>query len=196
MSQPVKVVLCGPPQSGKSCLREGLKQAILSLERLGKAPYPFVLTACPDGEGAWYAEAVRNNPQLAKELKAAYKRKFTWEFAQQKANDVKNLSLPLNIIDVGGKISAENRLIMQHATDAVIVAGDMSKVDAWQEFCLDLKLKIIAIIRSDLHGNADCIESESPILVGSIHNLQRGVDVSQRPMVQRLAELLVKLSNG
>lgn len=196
MNQPVKVVLCGPSQSGKSCLREGLKQAILTLERAGKAPYPFVLTACPDGEGAWYTETVRNNSQLARELKAAYKRKFTWEFAQQKANDVKNLPLPLNIIDVGGKISPENRLIMQHATHAVILARDVSKIDLWQDFCSDLHLKIVAIIRSDLHGNADLIESESPILMGSIHYLERGVDVSQRPMVQVLARLLVKLSNG
>jgi CRISPR-associated protein Csx3 len=51
--QPVKVVLCGPPHSGKSCLREGLKQAI---RQIPNAPYPYVLTACPDGEGAWYFE--------------------------------------------------------------------------------------------------------------------------------------------
>lgn len=45
----MKVVLCGPPRSGKSCLREGLKQAI---RRVPGAPYPYVITAAPDGEGA------------------------------------------------------------------------------------------------------------------------------------------------
>jgi len=42
----MKVVLAGPPKSGKSCLREGLKQAI---RRISGAPYPYVITACPDG---------------------------------------------------------------------------------------------------------------------------------------------------
>ena len=201
MAQPVKVVLCGPPQSGKSCLREGLKQAILPMEREGKAPYPYVLTACPDGEGAWYTEAVRNNPELAKELKAAYKRKFTWKFAQEKAKNVQNINLPLTIVDVGGKISDENKLIMQHATHAVILCGDKSKVTEWQDFCIHLKLQIIAIIHSDYYGECDRfanvfgdrIDSESPILTGSVHRLQRGEDVSQRPMVQALAQLLVRL---
>jgi CRISPR-associated protein Csx3 len=174
-------------------LREGLKQAILPMHRVGKAPYPYVLTACPDGEGAWYSEAVRNNPELARELKAAYKRKFTWQFAQEKARDVQNIHLPLTIIDVGGKTTDENKLIMPHATHALILSGDRNKVPEWRDFCRNIKLCIIAIIHSDYYGECDCIESESPILTGSIHRLQRGEDVSGRPMVQALARLLVGL---
>ncbi|MBC6434188.1 CRISPR-associated protein Csx3, partial [Nostoc sp. HG1] len=66
----LKVVLCGPPQSGKSCLREGLKQAISNIEG---APYPYVITACPDGEGAWFSDAARRDPDLARQLKDEYK---------------------------------------------------------------------------------------------------------------------------
>ncbi|MBD2359448.1 hypothetical protein H6G41_33575 [Tolypothrix sp. FACHB-123] len=192
----MKVVLCGPSQSGKSCLREGLKQAILPMEREGKAPYPYVLTACPDGEGAWYTEAVRNNPVLAKELKAAYKSKFTEKFAQEKAKNVQNINIPLTIIDVGGKISPENKLIMQHATHAVILSRDQTKVPEWKDFCINLNLQIIAIIHSDFQGKCDHIDSESPMLIGSIHRLQRGEDLSERPMIQTLASLLVKLCKG
>lgn len=191
--QPMKVVLCGPPHSGKSCLREGLKQAI---RRIPSAPYPYMLTACPDGEGAWYSETSRNNPELARELKQAYKRKFTWEFARKVANDVKNVSLPLTIIDVGGMIDDKNRLIIAPATHAVILAGDMNRIKEWQELCTEFNLKIVAIIYSDYNGVEDYIKLETPVLKGSVHHLERGEDVSTRPMVQVLARLLVQMSSG
>lgn len=181
--------------------------------RIPGAPYPYVITACPDGEGSWYSEAARRNPELARQLKAAYKAKFTLEFAQVAAQWVRDASLPFNIIDVGGKIDETNRLIMSHATHAVILAGDMNHVPDWKEFCCQLNLKVIALIHSDYHGTSDSvkrsdseerasalllsayrIESEVPILTGSIHYLERGQDVSNRPMVQTLARLLIHLS--
>ncbi len=66
-----KIVLAGPPRSGKSCMREGLKQAIRAIPG---APYPYVITACPDGEGAWFQETVNQNPELAAACKAAASR--------------------------------------------------------------------------------------------------------------------------
>jgi CRISPR-associated protein Csx3 len=143
----IKVVLCGPPQSGKSCLREGLKQAITNIEG---APYPYVITACPDGEGAWFAEAARRDLDLARRLKDEYKAKFTPEFAIKAAGWVRSANTPLNIIDVGGKITEENRVIVREATHAVILAGDRGKeeVPLWKEFCRDLNIHIIANLDS------------------------------------------------
>lgn len=187
----IKVVLCGPPRSGKSCLREGLKQAVLRIEG---APYPYVITACPDGEGAWFSEAARCDFELARRLKEEYKAKFTPEFAQLRASWVRNLTETLNIIDVGGKISPENRVIMSPATHAVILAGDMSKASAWKEFCAELGLQVIALIHSDYEGKADRIDTEEPLLAGSVHYLERGEDVSGRLMVQALARKLVRLA--
>lgn len=192
----IKVVLCGPPHSGKSCLREGLKQALLPRHRAGKAPYPYVLTACPDGEGAWYSEAAQRDPELAVQLKQDYKAKFTLEFAQEKAKQVQNLDLPLTLIDVGGRIDDKNRLIMFHASHAVILSNDMSLVQDWQQLCNDLNLKILAIIHSDYHATADYITSETPILTGTVHHLERGEPNHHRPMVQALALLLAKLSTS
>jgi CRISPR-associated protein Csx3 len=187
----IKVVLCGPPRSGKSCLREGLKQAILRIEG---APYPYVITACPDGEGAWFSEAAMRDFELARRLKKEYKAKFTPEFAQLRASWVRNTTETLNIIDVGGKISPENRVIMSPATHAVVLAGDMSKASAWKEFCGELGLQVIALIHSDYEGEADRIDTEEPLLTGSVHYLERGEDVSGRPMVQVLARKLVCLA--
>ncbi|MGB3193516.1 MAG: hypothetical protein WBB43_29275 [Limnoraphis sp.] len=189
----MKVVLCGPPQSGKSCLRHGLKQVIDALHRKGQAPYPYFITACPDGEGSWYAETVRSNPVLAEKLKKNYKSKFTPEFAQKVADDVKNTPLPFNLIDVGGKIDGKNRLIMQYATHAVIISRDLNLVSDWLDFCGELNLKTVAILESNLEGIEDQLIAEIPILRGSIHGLKRGEDVSSRPMIQKLVEVLLKL---
>jgi CRISPR-associated protein Csx3 len=186
----MKIVLCGPPQSGKSCLREGLKQAI---RRLDGAPYPYVITACPDGEGAWFSETAGRNPDEARQLKTAYKTQFTDEFAVVRAKWVKDCQESLTLIDVGGRIDGKNRIIMQHATHAVILAGEMAKVAEWEAFCTELNLQILAIIYSDYQGMCDRIDSETPILRGSVHHLERGEDISTRPIVQALARVLVSM---
>lgn len=64
----MKIVLCGPPRSGKSCLRQGLKDAVRSIPG---APYPYVITGCPDGEGAWFQETVNHDPEVATACKVA-----------------------------------------------------------------------------------------------------------------------------
>jgi len=102
----VKAVLCGPPQSGKSVLREGLKQAIRAIPN---APYPYIITGCPDGEGAWFQQTVETNPDLAKACKAAYKGKFTPEFVARVAASVYNCPLPLTLVDIGGSRQPRTR---------------------------------------------------------------------------------------
>ena len=186
----MKVILAGPPQSGKSCLREGLKTMLMALNRQGKCPYPYFLTACPDGEGAWYSETYRNNPDLARQLKEEYKAKFTWEFAQRMAEKVDKTNEPLTLVDIGGKIDEKNRLIVKSASHAVIIAGDISRISEWEGFCNDLDIKVLAILHSDYNGDRDIIETETPILRGRIHHLERGEKVSERPMVQALGRLL------
>ncbi len=200
----IKVILCGPPQSGKSCLRDGLKRAVLG--NLG-APYPYVITACPDGEGSWHQQSYKNNQNLAKQIKPQNKGDVTPEFAQQAAQWVRSANQLINIIDVGGKISAENKLIMQEATHSVIIAGDSSKFTEWEEFCRSLNLQVIARIQSQLEAEKDEVSlhwpkntnkqlKTFPLLTGVVHRLTRGEDLSNRPMIQALADLLIHLTKG
>ncbi len=96
----MKLVLMGPPRSGKSCLREGLKQAI---KKCKGAPYPYVITACPDGEGAWFQETANRNPEEARELKTEYKNSvggFSTEFVDRIAKSVSKCPLPLVLVDL------------------------------------------------------------------------------------------------
>ena len=187
-----KIVLAGPPRSGKSCLREGLKQAI---KQIPGAPYPYVITACPDGEGAWFQETVNNDPELAAALKAAYKAKFTPEFVKRIADSVRDCALELTLVDIGGITSVENEQICSSATHIVILAGDMAKVAEWREFAAKVGLTVVAEIHSDYHGTEDKVEGVGPdgVLRGSVHHLERGEQTATRPMVRALAEHLLEV---
>ena len=189
----MKIVLAGPPRSGKSCLREGLKQAIRVIPG---AFYPYVITACPDGEGAWFQETVQNSPELTAACKAAYKSKFTPEFVERIANSVKHCSLELTLIDIGGMITPENRKICEHATHIIILSSDPSKFDEWREFAESLNLTVLAEIYSDYHGTEDTVNEGGVILTGSVHYLERGELVMDRPLIKALARHIINLKKS
>ena len=202
----MKVVLAGPPQSGKSCLREGLKQAILTLKHPDSGvPYPYVITACPDGEGAWFQETAAEYPEVAKACKEVYKGKFTPEFVDLVAHHVLNCKQPLTLVDIGGRISDDNREICKWATHIVLLAGNDpetceswdSRLEAWREFAKELKLIVVAEIFSDYHGKVDIIKDVCPnnILHGSVHHLERGKYIGTRPMIQALARHILSIMN-
>jgi len=199
----MKVVLAGPPRSGKSCLREGLKQAIRCIPG---APYPYVITGCPDGEGAWFQETVSRDPELAKQCKVSYKSRFTEGFVRRVAESVRNCTLPLTLVDIGGIPSQENRVICKDATHIVLLAGTDPKTGEnwserlvpWRKFAKDLGLAVVAEIFSDYRGKKDVVEGVGPdgILRGSVHYLERGEPVAERPMIRALAAFLVQLATA
>ncbi len=189
----MKVVLAGPPRSGKSCLREGLKQVI---KQLPGAPYPYIITACPDGEGSWFQETVNSNPELAAECKIAYKAKFTPEFVNRITESVRNCSLELVLVDVGGIPSKENEEICSNATHLVLLtASDKADKKAeWYEFAKRVGLTVIADIDSAYTAQVDKVGSViDGKLTGSVHHLERGEMLTDRPMIQALAAHIISL---
>lgn len=191
----VRVVLCGAANSGKSCLREGLKQALWNL----KSIYPYVITAQPDGDGCFTFETYRYDEIYASELKQTLKSQsqgFKPEFVHLVAGWVRNASLPLTLVDVGGQISSENKLIMNEATHAIILSKTQAEIDEWRSFCQSFKprnLEVIAELHSILDGDGDRFEETDRLLTGEIFGIERGVDLSERPIVKALASRLVAL---
>lgn len=142
-----RVVICGPPHSGKSVFINKVKT---ELRRRGY--WLFVLRACPDGEGDWFHETLLVNSDRAMELRSRVKSRFSPELVEYYASSVANLSLPLSFVDVGGKISLENSRIMKEATDYIIVSSDEGMIREWSKFCTGLGLRPVAELYSDLHG--------------------------------------------
>lgn len=188
-----KIVVAGPPRSGKSCFNTGVKGIIKAMPG---APYPFVLTACPDGEGAWFQETMNSNPELAAKIKAEYKSKFTPEFVKTKSDAVKTLgsdSCPLNFIDIGGIITPENAQICEGANAAIILAGETAIENGlpaeWKKFFDSLGIPVIAEVYSDYNGKEDFSSgvAEDGIFRGSVHHLERGEDLNSRQTLKELA---------
>ncbi|MDD5318240.1 MAG: CRISPR-associated protein Csx3 [Candidatus Pacebacteria bacterium] len=191
-----KIVLAGPQRSGKSCFRQGVKSSIASTPG---APYPYILTACPDGEGSWFQEAMNADPEMAAKLKAEYKSKFTPEFAKRIEDSVKKINLPLNFIDIGGVISPENEKICSGANAAVILSGQTSVENGlpgqWKEFFTTLGIPVIAEVYSDYKGTEDLVEGvgEDGVFRGSVHHLERGESLGTRETIQAFSRFVINL---
>jgi CRISPR-associated protein Csx3 len=102
----------------------------------------------------------------------------------------------LTLVDIGGIPSVENEAICASATHAILLAGDSNRLPEWREFCSRLGLRIIAEIGSNYCETKDTIPvlGGDGIWKGTVHHLERGEAVQERPTVKALAEILVKLA--
>lgn len=196
-----KIIVAGAPQSGKSVLRELIKRAVRAIPN---SPYPYFVTAAPDGEWAGFQQSVALDPDLARKMKTDYKTAikeggsmFTPAYVQRISEGVKNLSAPhnpLNFIDIGGKLSVENYEICSGANGAIIlcseratkVAGGVGTMEdaakeemdprEWKKFFTTLGIPVIAVIYSDYSGTEDTVTDVGAdgAFYGSVHYLERG----------------------
>jgi CRISPR-associated protein Csx3 len=184
----MKIVLGGPPRSGKSCLRERLKTALR--DRAGL--YAYVLTVNPDGEGSWFQEAYQADSALAVGLRAAHKGAWTDEHVHIYAEWVRDCTHPLTLLDVGGRPDARNEVICAAATHAILLAATVEAFTPWRAFCEKLGLRLLAEIRSDYDSATDSVEGvDGGVLRGAVHYLERGVLAGERPTVDALADHIV-----
>jgi CRISPR-associated protein Csx3 len=181
----MKIVLGGPPKSGKSCLRERLKIAL----RYQAGLYAYVLTANPDGEGSWFQETAHADPELARRLKAAHKSRWTDEHVRIYSEWVRDCTHPLTLIDVGGRPDDRNELICAAATHAILVAPMETEFEPWRLFSAKLGLPILAEVLSDYEAAADRVIGVGPdgVLRGVVHHLERGELEGERPMIIAIA---------
>lgn len=202
----VKVVLCGAPRTGKSCLMEGLKLSLQRLYRQQRGPYPLVIDAAPDGEGSWFQATMARYPELAAALKQRYRGNFTQAFTEIMGDAIAGYPLPLTLIDIGGRISDENRRIVRGATHAIILWRDRlpeaeespfyASLAEWEGFCAQMGLSVIAKLQSQRTAVADRIDRTEPVLAGVIHGLRRGGDASGYACVRALTERILDLCNS
>jgi len=133
------VAVIGPPHSGKSVLVYALTKALRAqLGQEGQREV-FVLRACPDGEGDWFAEG---DPNIVSTLR--YKGLWDEDFVAKIVSSIQNLkqNKSLLLVDCGGKIDRYNQTILNVCTHALIVTreDDILEMKRWEGAaqCCDL----------------------------------------------------------
>jgi len=175
----MKIIVAGPPHSGKSCFLYGLCRL------LPRHDY-FLFRACPDGEGTW----TYRNEMNAVELR--HKGKFDQAFMQYVLGGLAKCAdhAPITLVDVGGVRSPENEAIFRTCDAFIVISSKDEETVAWREFGEKLGLKCLALLKSDLHGSNSLEDAGAPI-VGTVAGLERG-DLVVSPAHEALAEVLKK----
>lgn len=177
----LKIVVGGPPHSGKSVFLDGL---------LKNLPYnTHYFSGCPDGEGPWLQRHYTEDEVKALRRKGS----FTEEFVNFAHDAVKDFNGQLMLIDIGGRITPENMKIISGATHAIILSGDTKNFDEWNDFFKKEGIEIIAKLHSDYNGKEDTITEDSEQIQGSVHYLERGQHPEDRESIKFVAEHIAEL---
>lgn len=173
----MKVIIAGPPHSGKSVFIYGL------CKLLRRGSY-FLFRACPDGEGSWTYRAEANN---GLRRKGKFDRSFM-DYVLSGLKNVASSSVPLTLVDVGGERSAENEKIFAECDAFIVLSSSEDEMMKWRGFGQNAGLVCLALLRSDLHGEHTLESSDLPVR-GTVAGLERGQLVIS-PCHEALAEIL------
>ena len=181
-NHPLRIVLAGPPHSGKSVL-VSLLRGLLPRDRF------IIVEGAPDGEGitGWYHEGELRLSQAVRR-----KGQFLPQFVDWVCNSVRNSTADITLVDVGGRRSSENERIFRVCSHFIIVSSNPEETLLWEEFGKRLGLVPLAILDSSLEGE-DEIYSEGYPLRGRITRLERECPPvnsrTARALAQRILEL-------
>ena len=155
---PVRVIIGGPPNSGKSTLAESLARALRSV---GVDAYAEDLDlASPT------LEFIRGTKSW--EERPGFKKEWTLELASKAALMFEEASASHAVVigDAPGKITDESKVIVKKANYAIILCRDdcLEEIRNWQKCFDDMRIPVICIAVSKIIGlgnieNKDVIEA-------------------------------------
>ena len=184
----IKIVIGGPPQSGKSVFIEALTQNLVK-------DSTFSFGAAPDGEGPWLQRHY-NDPKV---VKFRQKGKYSPEYVAKNDEEISNWKGPLMLIDIGGRIDEYNAQMIKGATHAIVLSNDLSKVAEWRDFFEKNNIEVIAKLHSHHQYDKDIqrpTESGKNYVVSSIHHLERGKPAVDRETIKQVAGLIISMVEG
>jgi len=181
----IKIVVCGPPHSGKSVF-VSLLRGLLPRDQF------LLVEGAPDGEGVtgWFHEG---DPALSRAIRR--KGRFTSEFVDWVCSSVRNSTARITIVDVGGRRSPENEKIFLVCTHFIVVSADQEETVLWTEFGERLGLEPIAILDSVLEGEDEIYEEGYP-LRARITRLERDNPPFGSLTARRVAQRILELAAG
>lgn len=177
----IRLLIGGPPNSGKSTLAESLARALqdqrVDAEAVDLDP--------------WSPTLALIRGEITEEQRRAMKKKeITMEEAEKAAKRFEQISRKHGIAlgDAPGEISDQLRIIARKATHAIILCREDSRdaIDKWKIFFTEMGIRIIAVLVSKERGGEE-IRSNT-LIEGTVSNLDRKPRIS--PGIGVLATLL------
>jgi len=143
-------------------------------------------------QGFWIQELYRNDPELAARLRV--KGKFSEEFVNWAAKSVHNCDSRFCFVDIGGRVTNENRTICRDAEAIIILSGYPEKIQEWLDFASEMKLKVLAVVHSRLTRLVpDATEwnrVEGGVFVGQAIDLDRDIQRDSKTIAALAAFLI------
>lgn len=197
----MKIAIGGPPHSGKTVLM-GLLRTLLPREKF------CVVEAAPDGEGitGWSFEA---DPELVRAVRR--KGKFLEEFVGWVVDSVRNSTMPITLVDLGGYLLAEdgsfsptgvrltpqNERIVRECDHLIVIANPhyAEAAATWAAEGERLGAKPVAILESVLEGSDELWQEEKIPLRARISKLERNAPPVGSTTARAVAQLLLSLAS-
>ncbi len=136
-----KIIIAGPPHSGKS-IGEKFLRSVLPLEDTMR------IASQPDGEGDWTQNIYGVNDELAQQLRK--KGEFSRENVDHWKSQIKNSDSRFSLIDVGGVVSPENEEICEQANAMIVISSNPEKTQEWVNLANKTGLNILSVLHSTL----------------------------------------------
>lgn len=177
-----RVVVCGPPHSGKSVFLANLMRQL--------PPDSFYLAfAAPDGEWHWSNFGDQDLVAVVRQKGA-----FTEDFVSSMVEAIKRNEQPLVLVDTGGVMSPENARIFAACEGCIILSSDHDKIGAWRDFAARNNVQVLAELDSVLHSTCELYPDQGDNIVrGRISGLERGQTIQSptlNAVVDRLREVI------
>lgn len=190
----IKVVIVGPPHSGKTVFTEALDDVC--------GDDCCRISATPDGEGKW--TAVNYNDPETIERRNRNKGGYTSEFRQNILEQVGGWNGPLLIYDIGGRYNENDDPLIEKATHAVILSSTNAETDQkftksveeWEKILEKFDIPVVAKLHSYYDSSQDIHFERNDYVVGSIHHLERGEDVTDRETILAVADVIKELAKN
>lgn len=178
----VKIIVCGPPNSGKSIFISSLKTLLPSYDS-------YFFRACPDGEGTW---TQKSDTQILNSMRK--KHTFDEQKIQWYIDSIKRIVSKIVMIDIGGIRSEENKKIFQNATHFIVLCRKDKQEEKreWEKFGLDSKLKLIASFDTSLEEPNEIFVDDNGVLRGTISNLKRG-ELIKQDIIKKISDKISDL---
>ena len=181
----IRIIIGGPPNSGKSTLVSSLKRALWEIGvKVNSAELDLWAPTLEFLEG-----------KITKEERDSKKQKTITKQDAEEASKRLILASQDGSIAIGdcpGKMSEELKIIVKNATHAIILcrADQIQEMESWRKFFSEVGIPIVSELVSDLNGNEEVQISGSGLITGRFVGLNRDVGRKESPTISQLAFLL------